>query len=171
MYVLLLASALVWGWVFIKIFNVVFKGDEVPVRLVKNKNASTFIAEKDSFELLANYRDPFLKKTSHAVSYAITSPSSNSNGGSVRAAVAKQKSEKIIPKKEERVIDWNFIAYKGRITRKSNGKVLSLLTINGGDYSLEEGKEVQLVTLVKSYHDSIEVRYDGIKKHIKRNQN
>ena len=172
MYVLLAVSALVWGWVFIKIFGVLFKGEDTTLKIVKNNRVNTYIAEKDSFELLADYRDPFLKHNSHAVFYTNTTQAANiGTSNHIGHATGKKKNEVLKQEKEARVIDWSFITYKGRITRKSNGKVLSLLNINGGDYSLEDGKEVQKVTLIKNHHDSIEVRYEGIKKYIKRNQN
>ena len=168
MYALLVASALVWGWVFVKIFNVIFKEESKTVTLLKKKIVSNSFEAKDTFELLANYKDPFLKRKSNSVvrdySYNNSAPTQNSS------TVRKNREIKKIVK-EEKVIDWSFIKYKGRITRKSTGKILSLININGGDYSLEDGKEIQLVTLIKSHPDSIQVEFDGVKKYIKRNQN
>jgi hypothetical protein len=168
MYALLLASALVWGWVFIKIFNVIFKSEEAPL-LSENKKLSIGVFEKkDTFQLLVNYKDPFLKTKSRQ----LTAGYNYSSGLSVATHAhlrAKKSSVEII--KEEKTIDWSFIKYKGRITRQSTGKVVSLINIGGGDYSLEDGKEMQQVMLLKSYPDSIWVKFDGVKKYIKRNQN
>ncbi len=167
MYALLIASALVWGWVFVKIFDVVFQGDEVAVKKVNKMHKSGDIEKKDTFELLLNYKDPFLKTRARPVLLSSSTVSAN-NGNNV---VQRSKSQVVKAVKEEKVIDWSFIKYKGRITRQATGKVLSLINIGGGDYSLEDGKEVQQVLLIKSYSDSIHVKFDGVKKYIKRNQN
>ena len=168
MYALLAASALVWGWVFVKIFNVVFKAEDTNVSVVKEKRKSEHIEQKDTFELLANYRDPFLKGRRVATVYGYNS-TGNSTVNNNRPVVKNKEVTK--PVKEEEIIDWSFIKYKGQIRRQSTGKILSLINIGGGDYSLEDGKEVQQVLLVKSYPDSIQVKFDGVKKYIKRNQN
>ncbi|MBC7487999.1 MAG: hypothetical protein H7282_14755 [Cytophagaceae bacterium] len=166
MYALLVVSALVWGWVFVKIFTVVFKQENTSVPIAKAKRKSEHIEQKDTFELLANYGDPFIKRRRITSSYEYGVSNSTVNTGQV---IKKKQVAK--PVKEEKIIDWSFINYKGRIIRKSTGKTLSLINIGGGDYSLEDGKEVQQVLLVKSYPDSIQVKFDGVKKNIKRNQN
>lgn len=170
MYALLVASAVVWGWVFVKIFNVIFQDDSETVPLLRKKPVSNAFEAKDTFELLANYKDPFLKRRSVNPTPSSNYSSANNNRSNApTAARTKVKVEKVV--KEEKIIDWNFIKYKGRITRKSTGKVLSLVNISGGDFSLEEGKEAKQVTLIKSYPDSIQVKFEGVKKYIKRNQN
>lgn len=166
MYALLVASALVWGWVFVKIFNVVFKQDEALLTLKKVKPVYDNISDKDTFELLANYKDPFLKTRSRQNNYAYSS-----TGLAQSNTPVKKKSAVVKPVKVEKVIDWSFIKYKGRITRKATGKTVSLINIGGGDYSIEDGKEVQQVLLLKSYPDSIQVKFDGVKTYIKRNLN
>ena len=166
MYALLVTSALVWGWVFVKIFTVVFKQENTSVPFAKKTKKSEHIEQRDTFQLLANYRDPFIKGRRMASSYEYGVNSSTVN---TRQVVKKKEVPK--PVKVEKIIDWSFINYKGRIIRKSTGKTLSLINIGGGDYSLEDGKEAQQVLLIKSYPDSIQVKFDGVKKYIKRNQN
>jgi hypothetical protein len=174
MYVLLAASALVWGWVFVKIYDVVVKGDEGQVNLNRLTPVAKYVFKKDTFDLLVNYRDPFLKRASASAAYSYNGAevsSSGSNKVSGMQRVIKKQNNPEVKAKEERIIDWSFVKYKGRITRQSTGKVLSLVNINGGDYSIEDGKEVQQVLLMKSSHDSILVKFEGIQKYIKRNQN
>jgi hypothetical protein len=171
MYVLLAASALVWGWVFVKIFGAFFKSeDDNFIKIKKKTTEVNYSTQSDTFELLANYPDPFLKKARGVLMYNNVDYRSNVNLTSISskkvAVVASKKS-----KKEEPVINWEFIKYKGRITRQSTGKILSLVTINGNDYSLEEGKIVHNVTLLKITHDSIQVSFEGVKKYIIRNKN
>jgi len=118
---------------------------------------------KDSFSLLLNYPDPFFKKKSYSAYQGMYSYG-NSTGD--RSSVAKFK-----PKKEVKpvpVIDWSFIHFKGTIKRHSTGKTLTLLNINGDEHAIEEGKVMDNVTLVKNCKDSILVKYNGVKKYIKK---
>ena len=157
---LLAVSVLIWGWVFLKIYHVVAQDDDAE-GIKDNRRAKVkYTATKDTFELLVNYKDPFFKRMTGSVSY------SDRVAGPARKATMKNN-----PAPGKPVMDWSFIKYKGRITRHSTKKTLSLLNINGSDYAIEDGKEVQQVLLLKSHVDSILVRFEGMKKYIKRNTN
>ena len=161
-YVLLVLSVFVWGWIVLKVVHA-FTGD-ASSDTIKKKKASliSYKPIKDSFSLLLNYDDPFYKRNL---------PRYNYGDGLQVARPNISKKNKVFVQKEKapvQIIDWSFIQFKGTIKRNSTGKTLALLNVSGRDYSIEEGREIEKVLLVKNCKDSILVKYNGISQYIKK---
>jgi hypothetical protein len=160
-YVLLVGVVLVWGIIFIRVYQSLFgnSGDAVGVRPVVRKE-HTYVT-KDTFTLIAKYRDPFLGNAPNILKATVTS-------GPVRIASPKPR-EVPKPLEPEVKIDYSFISYIGLIKNPGNNKNVSLMSIRGKEYLMEEGTTKDDVKLVKNHKDSVLILYNGKEKYIKRN--
>lgn len=156
LFLLLAAAILVWGTVAWRIISGLSGGNKMVRRVVPQK---VLVIEEDgfadSFEIKANYPDPFLGGWPR------------SNTASVRKKPTPVKKEvKVAPEKpKEPEIDWSFIQYKGLIKNK-NGKKVGLASIKGQDFIINEGMEINEVLIKKIFEDSIQVFYSKKIKHI-----
>lgn len=101
------------------------------------------IKRPDSFDIVADYRDPFL-------------------GTLPRSEVPKKKTA--VPKKE--VLPEKDIRYTGFITENTTGKKIFFLTVDGQQQMLDENGVLNGVTLVSGDAERIKVRYHGKTKSI-----
>ncbi len=127
----------------------------------KKTQQGTYSAKKDSFSLLLDYPDPFFKSKKY-----------DRETYRHEEHLIRERKSTIKTSKENNVVnamDWSFIQFKGTIKRKTTGKVLTLLNVNGEEYSIEEGQQAANVLLVKNCKDSIKVKYNGINKYIRKN--
>lgn len=152
-YILLSAVFIIWAAILYRIFSVV-KSPDSPV-----KDSSIFlrdeIKEEDtSFQLIANYRDPFEGKTFQPVKSPIDGVSN------VRVTAP--------PKNEKPGIDWTTIQYLGTIKIQKDDASVALVKIGGKTNMVEKGGEIGGVKLLQIMKDSIQVQYDGVKKVIKK---
>lgn len=154
-YLLLVAVAVVWGLVIYQFFNRVGGGD---MYVVDNyvAMADNIKVEQDTFEIVANYRDPFLGTMKRANYHAPL------NG----AAKPKKKPEP----KPEVSIDWTFLSYTGKVANTVNDKSAYGILIYNDSYIMSKGDEVQGVTLDAVYGDSVRVIYQNQKKVLKLDQ-
>ena len=155
LFLLLAAAILVWGTVAWRIISGISGGNKMVRRVIPTK---VLVIEEegfaDSFEIKANYPDPFLGGWP------------KSNAKSIRKKVKPAKATKKTPEKpKEPEIDWSFIQYKGLIKNK-NGKKVGLASVNGQDFIINEGMELQEVLIKKIYEDSVEVLYSKKIKYI-----
>ena len=149
-YFLIAGVVAIWGIVFYRIFTSVAQDEGTQVISFKKTAAVAAHELKDTFRLIASYRDPFLGTMASAVGEPIKA----------KASVAR-------PKTAEIQIDWSFIAYNGSVYNKQAKKSIALLTIKGQDVMMSEKETVGDVTLAKNFGDSIQVIYQKKKNMVK----
>ncbi|MBO9702113.1 MAG: hypothetical protein J7604_18030 [Sporocytophaga sp.] len=160
-YILLGGVVLVWGLIFMRIYKSLFSDSGVAEvsRSVVRKERNYEV--KDTFELIAKYRDPFLGNIQASVRPVVFT-------GSVNTFRNKPKTTPK-PKEPEVMIDWSVISYIGLIKNPGSNKNVSLMLIRGNEYLMEEGNVRDDVKLIKNLKDSVKVLYSGKEKFIKRN--
>ncbi len=162
-YILLTGVLIVWGLVFYRIFAGLGSEDVSSFEIPQKKIINTSIQkEKEAFVLLANYRDPFIGGTSRALQSSGTFFGNNSS-------VQENKVKKVAVKKEEIVIDWNFLDYIGIVYNKETQKKVGLLVISGKEYMVNDKDVINEVAILRKERDSIQVEYKGVKKWLARN--
>lgn len=154
-YLLLVAVAIVWGLVIYQFFNRV-GGADTFVSDNYVAMADNIQVEQDTFEIVANYRDPFLGTMKRANYHAPVSSS----------AKIKKKPEP----KPEVSIDWSFLSYTGKVENTVNEKSAYGILIYDDSYIMSKGDEVQGVILDLVYGDSVRVIYQDQKKVLKLEQ-
>ena len=106
----------------------------------------------DTFSLVENYADPFLKKL-------------------VVEKNADAPHKKIVIKKQEQPkgeVKWPMIIYEGEIKNQKSSKQLVMVKISGQDNLMKAGDAAEEVSLLSVYKDSIHVSYKNEKKTIKK---
>lgn len=147
--ILLISVLAIWGYVlYSKFYNgeTVLSEDE---NLINNTPVRSHI-KKDSFELRANYRDPFLGKASRPV----YKPKKN-QGKSTQ--INRKKKPPL--KKTEQV--WPTIRYYGLVknaSRKKSGT--ALISINGKTHHVNNGEKVDNIEVRSIQGDSIKVKFN-----------
>ncbi len=139
-YFLIPIAIIVWGGIILRIvgFN---NNDEITGQTPANEAiADTIVIEKNNFELMANYRDPFLGKFIKGINQSTNK---------------KPKStKKVVPKKIKKApIVWPVIDYDGSI--RSNEKVIAVMKIDSKKYLLEKGEELNDMVVKEVFPDSV----------------
>ncbi len=73
-------------------------------------------------------------------------------------------------KTENERIVWPDILYTGRMVNQSTNKSLVSLTINGKEWIFNIGDQKDNITLLKTYDDSVKVKYEQETKYIHKQQ-
>ena len=157
-YLLGIAVIAIWGLLGYRIYQKVYPPVYIPVTTSSNITTSVPLA-KDSFTLLAKYRDPFeiettssKKKSQVKAIKPKNKPVQNNNKGAKRS-----KPFSSFPK----------LLYKGLITVEK-GNQIALVTINGQMIHLKKGQEINGLILNDIFTDSIQVKYQGNSKTFRR---
>ncbi len=141
-YLLLAAVLAIWGIIGFKIVTTL--NPEVP-EAKKQEDRITFTPKshtvKDTFSIRPAQRGPFL--------------------GTLY--VKKQESTPRITKPKEEFI-WIPITYHVTVSKQDSKEKLCILSINGQQYIMKIGQEVQEVKLVKASNTDIQVSYKGQRK-------
>jgi hypothetical protein len=144
-YVLLVVVAVVWYKVFVRVASNF--GSEEFVENSRNKAPSIHVHSRDTFQLLANYRDPF--------------------GASKRemAQVAPQELPPPTYIKPKQVDYWPKIQYKGLIRKSDSTNPLALVYIDGNALQMRKGEIVfDGIKIMGVFRDSLIVQYKKSKR-------
>lgn len=151
---LLVVVVLVWGVIFYKIFNGLrSSGKVVYSKSMDNNRKDTEMITNDTFNIINNYRDPFLG--SMAVDHV-----------KKQGQPLKDK-QTIQPVKPMQVVKWPNVVFGG-IIRKKEASPVAIVKIDGHSDFMTEGSTSSGVQLQELYNDSIRVVFDGEKKVIKK---
>jgi len=141
---------LVWGFVFYKLFVSFFTTPNY-AKPEARQSVSIDEIKKDTFEIVADYRDPFLgKKAKHR----------HSNSNNKVSNVTKQLTK--VEKKTEQ--PWPSITYKGMIKNNNSDRRVGIATINGKEYLVKKGDEIQGVKLLSIGKVELKVSFQKEKK-------
>ena len=154
-YLLIIVVLRIWGRVILKLFKNFKSKDTVEVAQVQMSDDMDDYKSSDTFHILANYRDPFLSEGLRVTK----SPEVNAS------APLNMKPKPIA---EIKPIIWPSIAYKGIIKSLKTGKELILIYINDRGFKMSPGSKQGDLILEKVYKDSIVVKFNDVKKTIKK---
>ena len=158
-YLLVILVVAIWGLI---IFRIVRISHKEPVYQVSNKSVATiekYELVSDSFILVANYPDPFLKNIVKNSPRRIQGPTpvvtsrSKNKPGKEKAEVAKK-------------VNWPAIQYGGLIHNNKSNKTTGLLIINGNSNIMEQGNTYEELTLERLFNDSCIVLFNNEHKTI-----
>ncbi len=147
-YILIPVVLLIWGIIFYRIYGFFNGGNNQAFHTPQLVITDSAELLNDSFNIHADYRDPFLDK-------AIKKQISGSG-----TTVAKPV--KPVPTSSP----WPAIVYGGIIKNQKSNKQLALIQINGQSNMMKAGEEANGVQLLKVFKDSIEVKFGKEKKYI-----
>lgn len=138
-YVLLAVVIGVWGSIGFKFLSAVNPSQKKEVQIATNEIFVPKQAmERDTFSIVANYRDPFL--------------------GTVQAT---KKVRKSAPKKAKEQTPEKSISYTGFITDKTSKRQMFFVTVEGRQQMMTVNDIFQDVKLIRGAKDKIKVRYNG----------
>jgi hypothetical protein len=150
-YALLILALIIWGVIIYRVVTTLKK--DKPALLPVNKKQVIIKNETGAkdFEIVADYRDPFL-------------------GTQVRKEIAKinttaKPKQKMIPVSN---LQWPQIKFGGIIKNQQSKHPLALVTINGKEKIIKEKETVLELTLSKIYRDSAEFIYKNEKRIIRK---
>ncbi|KAB5492149.1 hypothetical protein [Flagellimonas hadalis] len=140
-YILLGLVLVIWGIIGYKLISA-FSPDPEPVTFMETTNfKSKNRAQKDTFSLLANYRDPFLGTWN----------------------TSRPKKKQGAPVKKES-IEFPNIIYTGLVSGAHTKDHIYFVTIGGSQYLMKRGTQQNGVTLVSGTSKNIRVAYKGVVK-------
>ena len=155
-YLLVPLVLLVWGMIGWKVYAAMNKKENENMLQEKNeeiKNSGEKIP--DTFELMADYRDPFLGKP--------TVPGhSKLNIQNSKLPVAKPTP------KEKEAPSWPAVSYHGLIMRSGTEKKIGFLRVNGVSYFVTGGDEAGGLKIGRVSKDSVEVLMGKERKIVKK---
>ncbi len=142
---------LVWGYAFYKLFGSFFATPNY-AKPITNEVINIEEIQKDTFDIVANYRDPFLGEKPRQKQVYSSNNQSN-----------KPKTVKIEKKAEQ---PWPTITYKGMIKNNNSDRRVGIAMINGKEYLVKQGDEIQSVKFMAIGKQTIEVSFQKEKKTI-----
>lgn len=127
---------LIWGIIGFKVIHAVSKEPEMPMVATQPTLIPKSMEKRDTFELAADYRDPFLG----------TLP------------ISKQKPvNKTVQKKP---ISKRNIVYSGLVSQTGSGNTMYFVSIDGQQHIMSKNEEINGVKLLKGSDQKITVHYD-----------
>ncbi|MBI4946044.1 MAG: hypothetical protein HY840_06550 [Bacteroidetes bacterium] len=153
LYFVVFVNVLVWGYLIYKVVSI-FIGSHQSVQIATDSviKMSAAAESKDTFSLLSNYSDPFLRKEEVI-----------NDKPKMKAAPVEKKPE---PPKEP--VKWPAVIYNGIIKNQKSSKQLVLVKINSEDHLMKEGDVSNEVQLVSVFRDSIHLAYKSERKTVKK---
>jgi hypothetical protein len=162
-YGLLAIAVIIWGTVLFRFFSSLGDQEEhyEPKKLTRISKQEIEALEEDTFQVIANYADPFFGKLIPSSIQAYSNPS---NVGSIKSKVkAKPKEPKETPPTPPSVI-WPSVKFTGVIKNKITDKLVGILYVNGKEYMSGNADYVDQVKINGIFKDSIQLEYQGIKR-------
>lgn len=138
-YLLLTAVLLIWGIIGYKVLSANSGDTDAEVGFEKVALKPMQVQEKDTFSILADYRDPFL-------------------GTYPKKAVQKKKRAPKPKKAPEPEIN---VQFSGVMTDKDTKRKVYFVTINGQQHLMSVKSEINKVTLLSGTSTSIRIRANG----------
>ena len=144
MYVLLPIVLGIWGFIGWKIYAGLQGNEAEHIAALPHTPGTGNEHVPDTFQLAANYRDPFLGKSNI--------PSAHVAGGSGNSKPSQLPKQANLPVAK----NWPEVIYGGMI-RKKEGLPFALLNVGGQDHLVKAGEQAGEVQVLVIYRDSIQV--------------
>lgn len=144
---------LVWGIVFYQLYLYFFS---TPTYVTEKTEVEVNVDEikKDTFSIVANYRDPFLGEN-----IRLTQPKTTNNQSS-QPKVQKNIAQKPIDN------PWPTIEYKGMIKNNNSEKRVGIVGLNNKEYLVKEGEVLNGVKFMVISKELIQVSFQKEQKTI-----
>jgi len=155
-YILLPVAILIWGGIIFKIISYYFDKNTPDIVMTDNTMMNFPKNAIDTFSLLLNYPDPFLK--SMAVFSNPGNVSYQRNNSKSTVGLNNRNTKEIVK------VNWPAIVYGGIIKNKESKKTCSIVKINGVEHIMSVGDVYNDVHLLKLYKDSVVVSFKNNKK-------
>lgn len=153
LYFLIPLNVLIWGYIGYKIYHVTNDDKGMNTKMETFNNESE-ISIKDSFVLVANYRDPFLGLTvSKRMSEVPRFSASNKNNLIKPIIVENRKPE---------------LKYLGIIKNNKSKKQIILLSINGSIGNYSKGDKIGELQILNIFNDSIQIKFHNERYFVKK---
>ena len=135
---------LVWGFVFFQLFGSFFTS---PNYAKEKENTIISIEEvkKDTFLIVADYRDPFLGNRAQSKKIG----NSNNQARKISRKIAAKKSDK----------PWPSLAYNGMIKNNNSKRRVGIIKLNGKEYLIKEKDIVEDVTILNISKNFVKLRF------------
>jgi hypothetical protein len=156
LYVLLPAVIGIWALIFYRVFAAVKPGNDTDSVTVTNIGKDNEALISDTFQLIADYRDPFLGTL-------IDDKPVRSNG-----PVVITEAKPVIPKPYPVQAPWPSVSYSGMIRNQHSSVQLAMLQVNGQSYTVRSGEIIEGIQILKVFRDSIEVSMGKERKTFKK---
>lgn len=141
-YLLLALVIGVWGIIGFKFFSAVNPSNDQIAQVTSDEVfIPKQIKERETFTILANYRDPFL--------------------GTVQAPKKKMIKAKTSASKPKKVTPTKSIQYTGFITDKTSKQKIFFVSVDGRQQMMSLNDTFQNVKLIRGSKSDIRVRYEG----------
>ena len=159
LYYMMPLIALVWGVVFYQLYSYFFSS---PVYATHVESVKVNIDEikRDTFSIVADYRDPFLGKS---IKRRTKRSSVNYYSDNSGQTAPKNYAKKEKPKKET-VKPWPMIKYEGMIKNHSSDSRVGIMEVNGKEFMIKKGSICRDVEVLKIEKTGIEVSFQKEKK-------
>jgi len=150
-YILMPIVILVWGFVFYQLYGYFFSTPSYA-----NTEEKTIInideIKKDTFSIVANYRDPFLsQKKIQTVNHTVASKTN------------RPTTKKNTPLT---VLKWPSIQYKGMIKNNNSERRVAIVNIDDKERIVKEGTTLNELKVVKIEKETITVSFQDEQKKI-----
>ncbi|MGL5890719.1 MAG: hypothetical protein ACRC3B_12580 [Bacteroidia bacterium] len=145
-YLLMAVVAGIWGLIGWKVWKGLQGDDDLALPAERVVQSGKKNQLSDSFELIANYRDPFLGRTMQQTSTVAAT--------TVRTTGTAKTT---ITKPEPPVNTWPEIRYGGFIKKSGQENAAGFLIINGSSEIVTRGQKIQDITIVQLWRDSVAV--------------
>lgn len=163
-YILFPLVALIWGYAIYKyLFADHEQGADAPTTIVSTMDTLPAPpVQLDSFNLITDYRDPFLGTAAQAPLKRMepVAPEHNDGDGQTGAIRA--------PKIEPPTVAWDSYRYSGLIQHSGTADLVGILRISGKSHYVNVGSLVQGTTVLALTGDSIRLSSAGETKTIGR---
>lgn len=156
-YLLLFLTVVVWGMIFYRIFNYVNE-NSTPELSMKTKKISTDTAGvyMDTFNLILNYRDPFLGSNTIQ---------RNDEGKKTNSVITAKKQD--TKEVKSSTAKWPVLSYGGIVKNEGTKNMVIILNINGKSHLMKPGEVIKDCELLNVYRDSATVRFNGETKTVR----
>jgi len=159
--VLLPAVLIVWGLVAWRIYDGLNPEEENFQANFSSGSQTYFEAATDTFQLMANYSDPFLDRS--LIKFGSKRPATGSTGQPQNQQKRPKPQQKPIT---QRKMQWPEVVYKGFIKNHGSGDQQAVLSVNNRENIMRQGDVFQSVELLAISKDSVEVRFGGEEKRL-----
>jgi len=143
---------LVWGFVLYQLFGSFFSTPNYATEELKRVVNITEI-KKDTFLILADYRDPFLGGKTRR-------KSRSSNG------VSQKRSGTWKTKNIKTENAWPIVIYNGMIKNNNSDRRVGILNVGGKEYLVKENDIIGGVTVLSINKNTVNIRFKKEKKTI-----
>jgi len=144
--------ALVWSFVFYQLFSYFFSTPNY-AKIEQQTPINIDEIKRDTFSIVANYRDPFLGKKRNSKQH-------------FNKALNTRPRKSGVPKNIKAEKPWPIITYNGMIKNNNSDRRVGIVKINGKEYLVKEGDEINDVKFSKISKEEIRAKFQKERKTI-----